>query len=154
MTTSTLATSASRASALLTSSCSGQPLSLGTELVLLTLMAEALGIPLANACAFSRVLQAGKFVSQDALRYGLLHIPTVTLTPDFPRTSAVGRVLFWSASTGFQSKMVHTRNLHRAAGPICLAVSISISLIVAEVMTYFPLYAPVAAAPLTEPMTS
>ena len=60
MTRSTLATSASRASALETS----------------RLMAEALLMPFARAWAFSSVLQA-----------------TVTLTPEFPRTSAVGRVL-------------------------------------------------------------
>jgi hypothetical protein len=42
---------------------------------LLTLIAVELGMPLARAWAFSRVLQA-----------------TMTLTPDFPRISAVGRV--------------------------------------------------------------
>lgn len=87
--------------------------------MLLTLIAVALLMPLARACAFSRVLQAANCQNDCTANCDSFDLPTVTFTPDLPKTSAVGRVLNLLDVRALLLLIELTRSLRREEEPTC-----------------------------------
>lgn len=91
----------------------------GMGAVQLTLIAVAFLMPLASDFALSRVLQA-----------------TMTLTPEFPRISAVGRVLVSLIFAKIEWEGTLTRNL-RQGGERILKISVQLDYLVLSQQVLF-----------------